>query len=297
MIQLTTKNPSLPTLTHLRTKQADVDGQPTFNEKVDRADTLWNGKNGAAAGRIAFTDIKSCLVSMSASAELCNYCETNEGTDIEHIHPKKLYPEYTFDWNNYLLACGTCNTHEKSDAFAIFDPAGTNTVYEIPRTRGVYVQPVNNDRAFINQRIEDPMRFFYLDVKGRTFHFGVHPSLAVQRDIEKAKYTRKVLRLNERPELVEARRTAAQHYLDRLAKYIKVRDAVDFEQLDDATSDDDGVDDQKPFDDERNRIMESIKKDIKTYRNPVVWRELKRQRDNLNKTKGLFENAPEAINW
>jgi hypothetical protein len=174
---------------------------------------------------------------------------------------------------------------------------GSDTVYEIPREKGAYIQPANADSAFINQRIEDPMRFFYLDVLGKTFHFGIHPLLAMQRDIEKATYTRKLLRLNERPELVEARRTAAQHYLDRLAKYISVRDSVDFDELDSITSDEDLVDRTQPLDIEKNRIKNSIVNDIKTFRNPVVWKELKRQRNNLNKTRYLFQKADEALTW
>jgi hypothetical protein len=48
---------------------------------------------------------------------------------------------------------------------------------------------------------------------------------------------------------------------------------------------------------EKHRIMDNVKNDIMGYRNPVVWRELKRQRFHLTKTKRLFEAAPEAMDW
>jgi uncharacterized protein (TIGR02646 family) len=43
----------------------------------------------------------------------CAYCESKikhvTFTHIEHYRPKSRFPEYAFDWDNLLLACGRCN--------------------------------------------------------------------------------------------------------------------------------------------------------------------------------------------
>ncbi|PKG37126.1 HNH endonuclease [Psychromonas sp. Urea-02u-13] len=47
------------------------------------------------------------------SHDKCAYCESKpEETGhvaIEHFIPKSLYPKETFNWENYLPACGVCN--------------------------------------------------------------------------------------------------------------------------------------------------------------------------------------------
>lgn len=53
----------------------------------------------------------------------CAYCESKvphvAHSHIEHYHPKKKYPQYTFDWQNLLLACGKCNGDYKGDHFPL----------------------------------------------------------------------------------------------------------------------------------------------------------------------------------
>jgi uncharacterized protein (TIGR02646 family) len=43
----------------------------------------------------------------------CAYCESKIAhvayPHIEHYRPKKKYPQYTFEWQNLLLACSICN--------------------------------------------------------------------------------------------------------------------------------------------------------------------------------------------
>ncbi len=56
---------------------------------------------------------------MASGVERCMYCEDNEGTDIEHFRPKSVYPEHTFDWHNYLLACSACNSNHKRTRFPL----------------------------------------------------------------------------------------------------------------------------------------------------------------------------------
>lgn len=296
MIQLRIENINAETTAHLQTKQADVDGQPGFAEKAQRAKTLWDGKSGSQAGAAAFANIKEKLKDMCVGTEICNYCENNEATDVEHLYPKKLYPESVFQWSNYILACKTCNTTWKSDKFAVLDPAGSDALFEIPQQRGVHTQPANNDGALTNPRAEDPTAFLLLDICGRTFRFSANLGIS-NRDKVRADYTLSLLGLNNRNALVEARRAAANHYLDRLEKFIRVKNAQCMRVLDAIAADPDAVDETQSLQQEKDRIMNAIINDIKTYAHPTVWAELKRQRMHLPRTNRLFSQAPEALTW
>lgn len=46
------------------------------------------------------------------SVEKCIYCERNITTgdpNVEHFHPKSIYPRETFEWENLFSACVNCN--------------------------------------------------------------------------------------------------------------------------------------------------------------------------------------------
>jgi hypothetical protein len=45
------------------------------------------------------------------------YCGDSRGTDIDHFEPISFAPLRTFDWGNHLLACSTCNSNAKRDAY------------------------------------------------------------------------------------------------------------------------------------------------------------------------------------
>lgn len=55
----------------------------------------------------------------------CAFCECHpaEGgfIQVEHFRPKSIYPDLTFDWENFLPICGQCNT-SKSDHDTGIDP-------------------------------------------------------------------------------------------------------------------------------------------------------------------------------
>jgi uncharacterized protein (TIGR02646 family) len=56
----------------------------------------------------------------------CAYCESKithiDYPHIEHYRPKRKYPQYAFEWQNLLLACGICNgTAHKGDHFPLED--------------------------------------------------------------------------------------------------------------------------------------------------------------------------------
>jgi len=56
--------------------------------------------------------IEKALLEMSA--DKCCYCECKLGEEskypeVEHFHPKKLYPDEVVAWENLLPSCGRCN--------------------------------------------------------------------------------------------------------------------------------------------------------------------------------------------
>ena len=62
-------------------------------------------------------DISLALKGVHAKAK-CVYCEayvdvTGYAT-IEHFHPKSLYPNETFEWDNLFVGCSVCNTPKNS---------------------------------------------------------------------------------------------------------------------------------------------------------------------------------------
>jgi len=65
----------------------------------------------AAVSFYRHDDIKSSL--FSSSFRKCAFCETfpeDSGyLEIEHFHPKAKHPEKTFQWENFLPCCRTCN--------------------------------------------------------------------------------------------------------------------------------------------------------------------------------------------
>ena len=156
MIKLSSKPITQASVTHLNSVQQIVLSEVSFEDKVRKASSKWDSKT-SSAGKTVFKDVKDTLITMCVGVEICVYCEQNEATDIEHIYPKKLYPGKAFLWDNYVLVCGKCNTHHKSDKFRIFNPANSVTDFDITPARGTYRQPENDDALFINQRVEDPM--------------------------------------------------------------------------------------------------------------------------------------------
>ena len=54
---------------------------------------------------------------MAAGIERCMYCGDSRGTDIDHFEPIRFAPLRTFDWWNHLLACSSCNSNAKRDAY------------------------------------------------------------------------------------------------------------------------------------------------------------------------------------
>ena len=92
-------------------RQALVDGHP---EPAARARVLWRQRRNRA-----FMEIRDVLEHMATGRSRCMYCEDSEGTDIEHFYPKATHPERAFAWENYLLACSSCNSNYKRNEFPL----------------------------------------------------------------------------------------------------------------------------------------------------------------------------------
>jgi hypothetical protein len=124
----------------------------------------------------------------------------------------------------------------------------------------------------INPRLENPLHFFELDLVD-TFQFvpavGLDP-----RERERALYTRRILRLNQRDLLVQARRTAYGSYVARLKEY--VADKAEGKDV---------------------LVLQRCIDALKRMDHPTVWKEIQRQQGRIASLQTLFMAAPEALGW
>jgi hypothetical protein len=293
MLKLNSDSPGIITLQHLASQQATIDALPV-GQRPAMAETLWDAKNNiGSGGKTAFAEIKQTLLGMCVSTELCNYCESNEASDIEHIYPKSFFPERAFTWLNYLLACKTCNTHYKLDKFAVFIPALSSNATTMQRKK----LPTSTDAAFIDPRVENPMDFLSLDFTDQSFFLTPSPNLTDPRAIAKANHTLNVLQIGKRAALAAARKAAFRFFQSRLERYRDVRDSTTFADLERLVEDPDLVDTTNTFAAEQQQMLTSLRQSILSHAHPTVWREMQRQRLSLPKTNILFAAVPEGLAW
>ena len=205
---------------------------------------------------------------MCAGAQRCCWCEDSAATDIEHIRPKSLYPERTFRWENYLLACAGCNRH-KGSSFAVL--AGERVV-DVSRGRGdPVIPPVKGAAVLVDPRVEDPLEYFDLEIVD-TFLFLSCEGLS-RTDEQRAEYTIDLLDLN-REHLRAARGEAYGAYRARLVEYRKERERG------------------APA-----KALALLANAIVASAHPTVWREMQRQRAQIDEMATLFGDVPEALDW
>lgn len=66
-------------------------------------------KNGDAIQFKEYGDAREYLI--GRLGDYCSYCEMQFSTPaVEHIQPKSLEPTLEKDWDNFLLACPSCNS-------------------------------------------------------------------------------------------------------------------------------------------------------------------------------------------
>src|SRR4051812_42470652 len=73
------------------------------------------------ARRYGHKEIKDALI--AETHEKCAYCESKplhvDFGDVEHIIPKSVERQRTYEWENLTLVCGRCNTN-KGDKEGLF---------------------------------------------------------------------------------------------------------------------------------------------------------------------------------
>ena len=247
--------------------QAKVDGAGAYAEQVEAGKHLFRCYN-RRRNRV-FAVVRRTLEDTCFGVQRCGYCEDSVGDEIEHIRPKALYPEHTFAWENYLLACGGCN-RAKSDDFSVLDGGGR--LVNVARRRGAAIRrPAPGTPALIDPRREDPLAFLALDIED-TFLFLPREDLG-GTDETRADYTIELLKLN-RDVLLRARHQAYGGYRARLVEYRDNRDA-----------------------DAGAGTLARRREAIRTGDHPTVWREMQRQRDDIPALRTLFMDVPEALQW
>jgi len=290
MLQLASKDLSEAASTRLTRLQSRIDDVSTFAQKAKKSTSLWDNKSTSRIGATAFNEVRDTLSEMCVSVKICNYCEQNEANDIEHIYPKSLFPDQTFVWSNYLLACKQCNTAYKLDSFAVLDP--NDDLIPVPRG----TEPPNQHGAFINPRKENPANFLILNLG--SFKFDLMPGLS-KVDSHKADKTIEVLQLNERDTLIEAREAAAKYYYHRMELLSRILQAVTTNEIDAIlTPHDPDVEDTLSLVELKAQLTASFKNDIQKCQHPSVWHSIKVVASKTSeKWARLFHEIPDALNW
>ncbi len=253
----------------LQRYQAEVKAERIFARQVVTAAAKFASYNRNT--NKVFQQVKSTLDAMCAGARRCMYCEDSAADEVEHHHPKNLYPELAFDWANYLFACGPCNG-PKNNRFAVFTAKGA--VLAIGQKPGDRVRkPPAGKKVLLHPRTENPLDYLMLDIGGATFRFvpmGDNDSQESQR----AKYTIDVLGLNRRTYLQRARMEAYGSYRARIVEFGQARERGAGEK-------------------ELHLLADAVRR----MQHPTVFREMKRQRETLPELRKLFHKIPEALNW
>ena len=95
-------------------------------------------------------DIKQAV--KEDSFEKCIYCESKVPSiyfgDIEHLKPKKKYPELTFEWSNLGFVCAQCNNRKRDkydEELPYINPYQENPV-EFLIALGAFIYHKSNNR-------------------------------------------------------------------------------------------------------------------------------------------------------
>ncbi len=269
MIHLPDPGLDLEATRKLREYQRQVDEAGSYEDRVGSA-KKWFSRRNHRSNR-TFRRVRESLTRVCSGAQRCVYCEDSVGDEVEHIQPKDLYPCLVFVWTNYVYACGHCNGG-KSNKFAVISG---NRLVDVTRLRGgPVVPPKPGAPAFLNPRVEDPLRFLDLDLED-TFMVLARDGLP-NIDRERTDFTIETLKLN-RDVLLQARATAFVSYRARLHEYVSMREVASAE---DATE-------------EMGRLVDSLK----AMPHATVWAEMKRQHPFVPDLEALFAKAPEALGW
>jgi uncharacterized protein (TIGR02646 family) len=267
MIQL--PNHPLPDEAQLQLEvwQNEINAIPAYSAQIVAAKERFSLRNRAS--NPTFRAVRETLRSMCQGAKRCGYCEDSVGDEVEHVKPKDWYPSLGFVWENYLFACGPCNS-PKGANYAIIIASGA--LQRLNRGDGPITPPPLGDPALIDPRTEDPFTLLELDIQN-TFYFlpryGASP-----RNVLRAEYTIELLRLNSRDHLVEARGNAFDSFKARLVEYNE-RKSTGSTEL------------------ELRPLVQSLKR----MPHQSVWKQMQRSWAGMNSIRSLFVTSPESLNW
>lgn len=258
---------STSTLERLAALQADVDRAGDYAERTEAAKAKWQATKKDSA---TFVEVKTALEAMCSGHRRCAYCEDSVADEIEHFRPKDIYPEAVFRWENYLYACGPCNG-PKNNHFAVIEADG-DEVTDVTRARGAsIVPPPSGEPALLDPRVDDPLEYLFLDIVD-TFTFRPRARLSARKKA-RATYTIETLHLNDRPYLLEGRRTTYDTLVCALAAATAAR----------------------RLDTEAN--LDRPARVVAGSPHRCVWEEMKRQATKLPELAPLFAAVPEAASW
>lgn len=274
MLRLTAAALPATIATQLWNWQIEVDGKPSFADRVAEAKSQFKAKNKAT--NPVFRVVREKLTEMHGDLIRCAYCEDSLADEVEHIYPKDVFPDRVFSWNNYTYACGPCNG-PKNNKFSIFVASDGRELNVTPlhpkqRPKGwVRTPPPAGDPLLIDPRSEDPLEFLWLDLMG-TCRIDPKGGLTT-RNHRRAEFTRDTLGLN-RAFLIRARRNALISSFGTFEKYasLKANGATGIE-------------------------LQPHIETIKTMVHRTVWKEMIRQRNLIPSLDSLFNANPEALSW
>lgn len=83
-------------------------------ERTKRAELAWERKT---VRRDVYRPIKDILEDMAPGLDSCMYCGNHLADTVDHFIPRARCALRTFYWPNLLLACSTCNSRYKRDAY------------------------------------------------------------------------------------------------------------------------------------------------------------------------------------
>ena len=192
--------------------QQEVDAQATHAERHKKASSLFGNKQNTT-----FDEIKATLAKLAPCGDACYYCERDRYRDIEHIYPKRHYPERCFNWYNYVYACTICNQDKKGDIFAVFDAAGEIICFD-RHTLAADAPPPVGQAVLLDIRHEDPLQFLKLELET-----GQFMPIGTALEQKRGRFTRDLFELNN-DDLVRHRRYAYHGfctYLTMWAQAIK----------------------------------------------------------------------------
>jgi uncharacterized protein (TIGR02646 family) len=255
-------------LAALASTQADINSAAAGDARRRRAVEHWANRTQNRT----FDALRDELRRMAGELERCFYCEDSCADQIEHVWPKKRFPERTFVWENYCFACGTCN-RPKTNHFQLIDPH-SQAVIKPERWPNSEPWPPGWDAALlIDPRREDPRDLLWLDLSD-TFRF--EPARSLHRiDMLRAYYTIELLTLN-RPVLERARRAARARFTRLLGDFVARAEL--------------------PCD--RVSRSQRFQRECRDELHYTVWLEMKRQHERLGgELAQLFARAPEALGW